>query len=176
MSVTSHNNFGKFKDPNGRFRIQSLFLEENKSKDQEPLFSLKRYQLEGNPPSLYLQYMEIADPTEYAFAMKVFGDWDHWQAIQDSRWFRSHIAIWRDDLKNKLRSTHYEMIRAYATDKTAKASDRLTAIKWLASNSGYEVPRLETRGRPSKQEVEGRLKNELKHLEETKEDLDRLGL
>lgn len=168
--------YGKYKDMNGRFRTQSLFWEESKAgKSQDAPFSLKRYQLEGNPPSMYLLYMEIADPTEYKFAMEVLGDWDHWQTLQSCKWFQEHVDIWRADLKAKLRSQHYETMREIS--KTAsKTSDRITATRWLADNSGYEVPRGETRGRPSKEEVEGRLKNELKNLQDTKDDLDRLGL
>src|SRR3989304_3612775 len=74
--------FGKFKDQNGRYRTLSLFLEYRVNK-VPPLWTLKKYELPGNPPSLYLQYLEARDPTEYDFAMAQLGTFEHWEVLQN---------------------------------------------------------------------------------------------
>jgi hypothetical protein len=173
--MTKEHDYGVLKDVSGRFRTLSLFIEECKSTDT-PQFSLKRYQKTGLPPSLYLKYMEVADPSEYRFAMEVFGSWEHWLVLAQCNFFKKHITEWRGDLKAKLRSQHYENMKALSVSSTAKVSDKIAATKWLATNSGYEKIRDVARGRPSNDEVEGRLKQELKRLEEDTEDFDRLGL
>lgn len=174
MASANADDYGPYKDTSGRYRTLSLFMEYNKDASYVSPYNLKKHQLPTNPPSLYLMYMDVADPTEYSFAMKALGSWDHWCVLCDTNWFKPHIEEWRADLRVKLASEHYGKVRDEAL-KATKASDRITALRWLAANSGYESPK-SSRGRPSKAEVEGRLKQELKSLEEDKEDLERLGL
>jgi hypothetical protein len=168
--------FGPYKDGVGRYRTLSLFFEYNKNAaEYTSPYSLKKHQLLSNPPSLYLRYMEIQDPTEYKFAQAVLGSWDHWNALCECAWFKPYIQDWREDLKVSLASKHYMEMRAMADSKVAKASDRITALRWLALNSGYDSTK-STKGRPSKEQVEGRLKQELRSLDEDKDDMERLGL
>lgn|SRR3990167_6372274 len=166
--------FGKFKDQNGRYRTLSLFLEYRVNK-VPPLWTLKKYELPGNPPSLYLQYLEARDPTEYDFAMAQFGTFEHWEVLQNCNWFKPYLAEMRKDLTQKLKAEHYAYMKALLDNTVMKMADKIAVLKWLSTNSGYEQPK-STRGRPSKEEVEGRLKDELKTLEEVKDDSIRLGL
>jgi hypothetical protein len=167
------HDFGKFKDGNGKYRTLSLFLEYRGA--NEPLYTLKKYTLPGNPPSLYQLYLEEADPTEFNFALKYFGGlYEHWEVITNCNWFKPYVAEMRKDLSIKLQADHYQQMKLLAVLAT-KQGDKIAALKWLALNSGYESGK-PTRGRPSALEVEGRLKEELKALNDDKEDLKRLGL
>ena len=101
--------------------------------------------------------MEIGDPTEYQFALRVFGSWDHWQALCSSKWFSELVTDWRAELKTKMESDRYwEMVNI--RDKSAPDSAQaIQATKWLADRFGKKA--IITRGRPSKEE----LKQALKH-------------
>jgi hypothetical protein len=175
MTIDNPNdNDSPFRDSTGRWRTQSLFKEFPNPK--YPFYwTLRREDTEDGIPSLYKLYMQAKDPSEYHFALKYLGGWEHWQTLCNARWFRKYVDLWREELKVLVQSDHYAIARALAEDSSAKVSERMTAIKWLSVNSGYDKKDLK-RGRPSKEEVEGRLRQDLKALEEHNEDLERLGL
>jgi hypothetical protein len=162
------------KDVTGRFRTMSLFHEHAKPA-YKPTFTLKRYDHPDGYPSMYLLYLKARDPTEYNFAMNVLGSWEHWLILSNAGWFQKHLGPWREELKVLLASEHYANMLEVSKDPKAKHSERITALKWLALNSGYKKTDVK-RGRPSAEEVEGRLKQELKQLEEVQDDLERIGL
>lgn len=165
--------FAAFKDSSGRFRTQSLFWEMRSDK-YPAFFTFKKRDIERDGRhyiSLYRKYMEIADPTEYQVALRCFGSWDHWQMLTSTKWFREHLAGWRDELKVKLESDRY-----YETLDHAKGEGQsaLSATKWLASRYGDQTDA--KRGRPSKAEVEKHLKQVAEETAELEDDAERIGL
>jgi hypothetical protein len=167
--------FGSFKDAQGRFRTQSLFVET--PHDSYPAYyTLKKYDVTKNGKtylSLYQKYMEIADPTEYQVALRLFGSWDHWQALTKAKWFNNHLIGWRDELKVKMESDrYYEMSDRVEKDKFSTSG--INATKWLADRYGSKSTI--KRGRPSKAEKEAHLQRLQNESEDTNEDAKRIGI
>jgi len=137
----------------GAYRTQSLFFETNKSK-LTPILTLKRYDLEYKGvilTSLHRVYMELADPTEYAVAMEVFGSWKQWEKIINNKLLLSIIQEWRDELEVKLKS---DAIRALAKTAINEGSKGTAAAKYLAER-GWEKRKA---GAPTKAEVKREMK------------------
>lgn len=167
--------FDSFKDAQGRFRTQSLFIET--PHDSYPAkFTLKKYDKVKDGKtyiSLYLKYMEIADPTEYQVAVRLFGSWDHWQALTRSKWFGDHLTGWREELKIRLESERYYEMQEVAT-KDKGSAQAVQATKWLADRYGDKATA--KRGRPSKAEKAQHLSKLKSETAELNEDIARLGL
>jgi hypothetical protein len=160
------------KDSGNRYRTMSLFVEYANPK-YITLFTLEREDKDG-AISLYQKYMEIADPTEYQVAMQLLGDWRHWEVLTNCSWFKPIIEDWRRELEARRKSVMVNQMENLAATSKQEAV-RAQAIRWLEANT-TDKPKKTRRGRPSKEEVEGRLKQELKSLEEFDDDAKRLGI
>ncbi len=161
----------KLKDGLGRYRTMSLFREFYlQEKGQDPIWCLKDDDPQGELPSLKKLYMEIADPTEYEFAMEAFGSWQHWLKIKAARAISKFVEDWPIELEVKIRS---EGIRAVA-EEVRNGKSKFNAAKFLAKGEWKESS--SKRGRPSKQEVERERKIAAKLDAEIGEDAERLGL
>ena len=165
--------FDSFKDAQGRYRTQSLFIE-TPHKSYPAFFTTKKYDVTKNGTtyhSLYLKYMEIADPTEYQVALRLFGSWGHWEALCKSKWFKELLTDWRNELRVRMESDrYYEMLARVDVDDAAG----LQATKWLADRYGDKGTA--KRGRPSKEEKMAHLRRLKSETEEDIEDANRLGL
>ncbi len=162
--------FSAFKDSTGRFRTQSLFGE-YKHPNYPAFFTLKKYDHKGRI-SLYRKYMEIADPTEYQVAQRLFGSWEHWLQLTRAQWFREHLNEWRDELAVRMASERYQEMQ----DRVLKDPNSPTGIqasKWLSDMYGKKPSK---RGRPTKAEIEARLKRDTSKISEIEEDAQRIGL
>lgn len=159
----------KFKDEKGRYITQGLFLEDKYNTN------LAYYTLDGEDknykdvvyPSLKRLFLEEGDPTEYLFATKYLYDWEHWQRLCKNALIGRHIDRWREELSLSLRADGISsIIDAALTDKHYQAS------KWLA-DKGWEV---KSRGRPSKEEIEGELRKQADAEKEFSDDFKLLTL
>ena len=166
--------FDSFKDTQGRFRTQSLFIE-TPHESYPAYFTLKKSDHTKNGKvytSLYRKYMEIGDPTEYQMAIRLFGSWDHWLALTKSKWFGEHLTGWREELKTRLESDRY-----FEMDQVAKTCSLqpqgIQATKWLAERYGDTATA--KRGRPSKAEKAKHLRKLQDESEDLKEDAKRIG-
>ena len=132
----------------GRFLTQSLFLE-TMYDTEYAIYSLQDREREYKGktyPSIHQAYIEMADPTEYTFAMKYFHSWQHWLKICNAAIMKPHIDKWRDELEIMLRSQGIrKMIRT--SEETGK--DSVSASRWLADR-GWNKRKA---GAPSKEEV-----------------------
>jgi len=169
--------FESFKDNQGRFRTQSLFCEY--PHDSYPAhFTLKKHDHRINGvgkqyASLYLKYMEIADPTEFQVAERLFGSWNHWLALTRTKWFMKELTGWREELKVRLESARYFEMKDVAQAAQGTPAG-VQATKWLADRYGDKATA--KRGRPSateKAEHLARIKEESADLDE---DAERIGL
>ena len=135
----------EFTDSQGRYRTKSLFTE-TIGKEQKAHFK-PMYTLKGDPKFIDLHdlYMETMDPTEYSFALRAFGSWEHFQHLASLQWFQYYLKSWRTELEVKMRS---EGIRQL-TNAAKEGTRGISAAKYLADR-GWETKR----GRPSKDEVE----------------------
>ncbi len=167
--------FDSFKDAQGRYRTQSLFVE-YLHESYPASFTTKRYDVVKDGKtyySLYLKYMEIADPTEYKVAVRLFGSWDHWQALLRAKWFRELVTGWREELKVKMESDRYHEMADHVT-KNPDSPQAIQASKWLADRYGDK--KTIKRGRPSEAERAKHLQQLTTESEETDDDMKRLGL
>ena len=121
-------------------------------------------------------FVEIGDPTGYMWAEKYLGTYDHFRYLMDKcSWFREAYSTWLDTLKTKLIAESIYKIREIATSESPQAlvaAKYLAGIEWENKNKGDGSKR----GRPSKEEVKGELKKQVKILEEEAQDMERIGL
>lgn len=161
------------RDKMNRYRTSSLFREfylNEEGSELEPLWTLQDDDPQGKLPSLKKLYMEIADPTEYEFAMEAFGSWQQWLKIKSSKAIQKWIQFWPDELEIKLRS---QGIKAVAQE-AKEGKNPFTAAKFLAKAEWK--PSSSKRGRPSKEEVDRELKIAAQVDAEIGEDAQRVGL
>lgn len=161
----------QFKDTGGRWRTANLFEEtcEDPAK-YPPIFTLKDSDT-ASCVSLKERYLECRDLTEYQFANIYLGGWDHWCKITESWILKPHIESWRTELRLKLRMEALEKIVQLSQGDGPSALN--AAVKLISEIEGARAPK---RGRPSKTEKEGYLKNEARAASAIAADADRLGL
>lgn len=141
----------KFKDEKGRYIVQGLFLEDRYNPN------LAVYTFDGEDkeykgklfPSLKKLYLEEGDIEEYVFATKYLYDWAHWKRMCNNAVVSRHIEQWREELELSLRSEAIGTLVHLALNE-----DSYQAAKWLADKGWLK----NSRGRPSKEEVDGELK------------------
>ncbi len=137
----------------------------------EPAFSL-HIQREGYI-NLGREYLADCDPTGYTTSTRIFGDYGYWKYLLKAGWFRDAVKIWDEELEAKLYSEGLAKIRelAMSDDKGA-----LTAAKYLADKQFKLDKKGPARGRPSNDEVEGRLNQEAREVSEVEADAARIKL
>ena len=113
--------------------------------------------------------MEIADPTEYQFAMHVFGSWKCWEKITGSKLIMGYVQGWRDELEVKLRSKAVKSLIDTANHDGAKGT---TAAKYIAEKGWVK----RKAGAPSNAEKERELKIQSEMDDEIKDIADRINL
>lgn len=159
----------KYRAPDGRYLTQALFketIQTSVKKTYTPPFTLKPED-SGKCISMKRLYLEIADPTEYAFAMEVLGSWEHWLKLTNCEWFQPYLTAWREELELKLRSKGIKAMMDLAV------SGKDNAAKWLAEGGWNGKSK---RGRPSKAEVTAERKKKAKMIEEVEDYASRIGL
>ena len=159
-----------FKDDKGGFRTLSLFLEIDYDKDH-CMYTLKDYDHEWKGRkclSLKLLYLEMADPTEYAFAEKYFYNWSHWQKICRNTKLKKYVDEWRDELEVKLKSLGVRNM--ISTAYTGSSKDMTAASKWL-SDKGWDKRKA---GAPTAAETVRQQKIHAGVVSETDEDFERI--
>lgn len=153
----------ELKDSNGRWLTSALFEETNTGAGGfKPITNFKK---------AHDRYIELNDPTEYSFAMELLGSWEHWKTLVESATFRTHIALWREELEIKLRSEAIKEIIAVSTTEKARGT---TAAKWLAEGGWKES--VNARGRPSAAEIKRTRRIHAGITDEVGDDFDRLKL
>ena len=144
---------------------------EEKDRTFEPPFSLhiKRDGL----ICMREDYVNDADPSGYKTSTRLLGDFGYWKYLMRAGWFRDAVKEWNDELEAKLYSEGLTKIRTIAASEDKGA---LAAARYLADR-GFKLDKTKsTRGRPSAEEVEGKLKEEARELSEHEEDAARIGL
>jgi len=136
----------KFKNSNGVLLLKEMFYETAASKSNV-IYTLKDRDHKGYP-SLYRLYMEENDPTEYLFAMKHLDGWAHWQSLSQSSFFKDLISRWREELELRFRALGLRNISVMASSAGREA---FQASKYLVD--GNYLPKKNTKGRPSKQQI-----------------------
>lgn len=112
------------------------------------------------------------DPSGRKWAMKYLKDWNHFQKLLKTSYFKEAYDHWCEELEAIMQSEALERIQELmSSDKEATA---FAASKYIAEKAWKEKPT--KRGRPSKAELEGEKKRLLELSEEERDDLTRIGL
>lgn len=118
----------------------------------EPPFTLT-YPKEGLV-CLGREYIADGDPSGYTTATRIFKDFGYWAHLKKASWFREALKTWDEELEAKLYSEGLMKIRMTAASDDKNA---LVAARYLA-NKDFRMKDTGTkRGRPSNEEVEGKL-------------------
>lgn len=156
----------------GRTITAGLFYETKAAASEvEAIYTLKEDDLERDGkvyPSLKRIYLSYDDPTEYQFAIDIFGTWKYWQMIQSSPAVKRYVQEWREELEVKTKS---EALRETIKASKGTSSQAFAAAKFIATE-GWKSKR----GRPSKEEVERTKRVESRLSKDLSDDADRLGL
>jgi len=158
-----------FKDAQGRWYTQALFLETS----QYDTLGVAVYtfgdadrEYKGKPLKCVRDlYLSCEDPTEYKVATKYFGGWKHWQRLCENKAIMKYIQELREELEVLLRSKGIRSMVA-----SAVVDGNATSAKWL-SDRGWSKRKA---GAPSKEEKARALKIDDKITEQVAEDLARL--
>lgn len=121
--------------------------------------------------SLHKIYIGMEDPTEYEFAMSVFGDFSVWENLCNLSWFKAHHNQMQKELVLKLKA---RTVKGMINDLN-QGTASYNAQKYLA-DAGYLEGNSKKRGRPSKDELDGALKEAARNEADTKDDATRIGL
>jgi hypothetical protein len=156
----------KFKDKQGKWLTQALFLEMGYK--PQAMFTLDDEDKEYNGktyPSLKRLYLELDDPTEYSVATAHLGGWAHWKRLRGNKLLAKHLDEWQDELNVKLTAKGVALAIQIATD-----GGTFQAAKWLA-DTGWEK---RIAGRPSKEDVESELKKQTRDSDDFGADILRM--
>ncbi len=137
----------------------------------EPAFSL-HIQRDGYV-NLGREYLRDCDPTGYTTATRIFGDYGYWKHLLKASWFRDAVRIWDEELEAKLYAQGLATIRAIANSDDKGA---LTAAKYLANREFKLNGNGPKRGRPSAEEVEGKLAQVAQDVSDIAADAARISL
>ena len=101
---------------NNVIRTKSLFYELSYVNPEHVIFTLKEDDIilpDGRPAvalsKLFIAYTTM-DPTEYQFAINVFGSWEVWEKLQTTIPLKKPIAKWRREAEVKRKSMAFESV------------------------------------------------------------------
>lgn len=125
---------------------------------------------ENDPrPVLRELFIETRDITGYTLATKYLGGWRHFEHLLKCRWFRNEWDKWQEELFMLIQSEALLKINELATLDGPTA---LSAAKFLSTKEWEKAP--PKRGRPSKEEVTGEMKQQVKILAGLQKDYQKL--
>ena len=159
-----------FKDNQGRWRTQSLFVEtitaSAKENGWEAEFTLKDTHPSGLT-SLRRAFIRSEDPTGYTTAMEYLGSWEHWVRLFENPQFQKELSIWSDEQDVRIRSKAIKAIKDTALTEGSKGT---AAAKWIADKAYLGTKR----GRPSKADIAKETKQQANIKAELKDDAARV--
>ena len=154
-----------FKSGN-QWLTKGLFLETNYMAQDQVVYTLKDQDDDSRGlPSLYRLYMLEEDLTEWEFATKHLGGWEHWELISKSAWFKPYVSRWRKELELKIKA---RALKELVTMALAGGKQGFAANRFLVEKGWVERPEGK-RGRPTKQEIQQEL-----NQKELSEDFERM--
>lgn len=163
-----------WKNEQGKWITKALFYETTLPENRDYcVYTLKNEDMEVDGVtywSLRKRFVECDDPTEYEFATRHLGGWQHWKVLSESETLKSHVEEWREERDVRLRSVGVKKL----VDLAAGEDSSFQAAKWLA-DKGWVDKDVSKRGRPSKAEVAKETKRRADISSRVAEDMKRLG-
>ena len=166
----------KTKSDNGIVRTKSLFYELSYDSPEHVIFTLKDHDVDHNGRtyvSISNLYRSLVpqDPTEYTFAMAVFGNWHVWNTIRNAPQLRPYVKRWREEAEVKIKS---EAIKAIAEEMQNGGRSSFTAAKLLLERGWIEKEDASKAKQKLREKEEEELNTEA--MKQLSEDAERLGL
>ena len=161
----------------GHTRIKSLFAELSYDSDKFHIFTLKDQDVVNTKGKTLLSlkrlYLENVsnDPTEYTFAMTVFGTWDIWDTIRRNATLRRYYSKWREEVDVRIKS---EAIRSIAEEMREGGRSSFTAAKLLLDRGWIE--KVNPNDRKSEQQKRKDQTLDRQAMQMLSKDAERLGL
>lgn len=165
----------KFRCGSGKYYTRQLFWEESiqlmiEQRTIKPMFSL--YRDKEGLINLGKLYVQLADPSGYKVAQKVFdGDYTLWTVLMGCRWFVAAKEVWDRELDAKLYSEGMDEIRTLA--KEGMPAQKLAAAKFLATKA-YKKDNSASKGRPKREDIDRAAKDLAASERDLDEDLKRI--
>jgi hypothetical protein len=168
---------GSFRGVTNKIRTKSLFYELCYKDPTYALFTLKENDLEALNGKTYLSLHKLFvsmvpnDPTEYEFALTVFGSWDVWSRIRKSPELVREYKKWRAEADIKIKS---QAIKSIAEEMVSNGRSSFSAAKLLLDRGWLEkdtASKAKEKLDAKEQEEEDRLA-----LRQIGDDASRLGL
>jgi hypothetical protein len=170
----------KFRSKNNVRFTQQLFYEMSREmpddrKTCKPMFSLHD-DVEGLV-NFRKEYVRDMDTTGYKTATRLLESYDHFLLLQKGRWFREAKEEWDREIAAKMQKEAIDKLRGILNDDDSKPAEQIAAAKALLTKS-KEITKEPVRkpGRPSKDAVEGRMKEEVRLTKDELDDMKRIGL
>jgi hypothetical protein len=162
----------KFRSDNGQLLTRRLFWEVSSmyNDKSKTYYSLSTHDHPEGYPSLYRLYMQEEDVLEFRFAEKYFESYDHWVLITKASWMSPLIKRWRRHLEAKIRAAAFRKVLDISTDDGSK--EQFKALTLLLKG-GWKLP-TDSRGRPSKDEIDAEIKKQTSLDGQTDADYDRI--
>lgn len=177
----------KFRSPgNKQLYTQQLFYEmaidmPAERRNIEPMYSLHT-DVPGLP-NFRKEYVKDMDTTGYKTSTRLLESFAHFQVLLRSKWFQEAKTEWDKEIAAKMEQEATDKLRGIlnAPEGDLKPSERISAAKALLTRAKdvkalSEPQKGNKRGRPSKDEVEGALKEEVRLSKEEQEDLERINV
>ena len=124
----------------GVIRTKSLFYELSYNDPEHVIFTTKEEDIERNGRT-YLSMSKLfcslvpQDPTEYTFAMTVFGSWHVWEVIREAPQVAPYYKRWKREAEIRVKS---EAIKAIAEEAKSGGRSSFTAAKLLLERGWIE--------------------------------------
>lgn len=147
--------------PIGAYRTLSLFAEKNNT-NVNALYTLKPFDWKGYT-SFKRVYLEECDPIGYTFAEKYLYDFEHLQKLKSNKVLAPYFEKWDNEMEVKLRAEALKEVRELSKTKGATG---LAAAKFL-SEKKWEY---KGKGRPKKEDIERRVKQDADLQRQLEED------
>jgi hypothetical protein len=166
----------QLKASNGKTMSKRLFYELCYTDPSQALFTLKERDLvvRGKTMlSLQQLYLSLVpnDPTEYEFAMTLFGSWEVWQDFNKSPVLKPYIARWRKEAEIKVKS---EAIKSIAEEMRSGGRSSFGAAKLLLERGWLDKEAASQAKRKLQEKEDEELDKEARTL--LSEDAERLGI
>ena len=166
----------KLKAANGKTMTKRLFYELCYTDPSQAVFTLKERDIVvrgKNFLSLQQLFLSLVpnDPTEYEFAMTLFGSWEVWLDFNKSPVLRPFITRWRKEAEVKVKS---EAIKAIAEEMRSGGRSSFGAAKLLLDRGWLDKEAASQAKRKLQEKEEEEMNKEA--LLTLNEDAERLGL
>jgi len=157
--------------------LTKALFHENNSIAPHPKY-LPVFCLYGEQPGLIScqeTFLELRDPTGRKWALKYLKSWNHFLKLMKTSYFSEAFKAWKEELSSILLAEALEKIQELMGSEKENIS--FAAAKYLAEEGWTKEERKTSkRGRPSKEEIKGALKEETRLTKEEAADMARIGL